>query len=71
MTGYGKTRRLTESLHQYEATFRFECQPNRFIQVWRVIDAKTIGLATLIAMEWAKKEKADLQDIVELTETRL
>ena len=71
MAGYGATRRLTENLHQYEAAFRFEYQHNRFIQVWRVIDAKTIGLATLFAMEWAKKEKADLQDIVELTETRL
>ena len=36
--------------------------------MWRVIDAKTIGLATLIAMEWGKKEKADLQDIVELAD---
>jgi hypothetical protein len=62
---------LTERHYQYEATYRFEYQPNRFIQVWRVIDAKTIGLATLFAMEWAKREKADLQDIVELTETRL
>ena len=64
-------RRLTESLHQYEAEFRFEYLPNRFIQGWRVIDAKTIGLATLLAMEWAKKERADLQDVVEITELGL
>jgi hypothetical protein len=56
MTDYREMRRL-ESLHQYEAEFRFEYQPNRFIQVWRVIDAMTIGLATLLAMEWAKKER--------------
>lgn len=68
MTGYWETRRLTVCLHQYEATFRFEYSPNRFMQVWRVIDARTIGLATLSAMEWGKKEKADLQDIVELAD---
>jgi len=71
LADYGETRRLTEDLHQYEAEFRFEYQHNRFIQVWRVIDAKTIGLATLFAMEWAKKEKTELKDIVELPETRL
>jgi hypothetical protein len=71
MARYGETKRLTEKLHQYEATYRFAYRHNRFIQVWRIIDAKTIGLATLFAMEWAKKEKADLQGIVELVETSL
>ena len=71
MARCGETERLTEKLHQYEATYRFEYRHNRFIQVWRKIDAKTIGLATLFAMEWAKKEEADLQDIVELAETSL
>jgi len=33
------------------------------------MDAKTAGLATLYAMEWAKEENADLQDVIEVNET--
>ena len=66
MLGFGEKKRSTEDLCQYIAIFRVEYQKNRFIQVWRVMDAETVGFATLLAMEWAKRENAELQDVVEL-----
>jgi hypothetical protein len=69
MLGFGEKKRSTQDLRQYVAKFRVEYQKNRFIEVWRVMDAKTVGFATLIAMEWAKQENADLQDVIEISET--
>jgi len=69
MLGFGEKKRPTEDLRQYVAIFRVEYQKNRFIQVWRVMDAKTLGFATLFAMEWARQENAELQDVVELNDT--
>jgi hypothetical protein len=64
--GFGERKRFTEDFRQYVAVFQVEYEKNRFIQVWRVMDAKTIGFATLFAMEWAKRENAELQDVFEL-----
>lgn len=69
MLGFGEKKRSTQDLRQYVAIFRVEYQKNRFIQVWRVMDAKTLGFATLFAMEWAKQGNADLQDVIEISET--
>jgi hypothetical protein len=69
MLGFGEKKRSTQDFRQYVAIFRVEYQKNRFVQVWRVMDAKTVGFATLFAMEWAKQENADLQDVIEISET--
>jgi hypothetical protein len=69
MLGFGEKKRSTQDLRQFVAIFRVEYQKNRFIQVWRVMDAKTVGFATLFAMEWAKQEDADLQDVIQISET--
>jgi hypothetical protein len=69
MLGFGEKKRSTQDLRQYVAIFRVEYQKNRFIQIWRVMDAKTVGFATLFAMEWAKQENADLQDVIQINET--
>jgi hypothetical protein len=69
MLGFGEKKRSTQDLRQFVAIFRVEYQKNRFIQVWRVMDAKTVGFATLFAMEWAKQENADLQDVIQISET--
>jgi hypothetical protein len=62
---------MKENLKQYEAWFRLEYESNRFIQVCRLIHAKTIGFATLLAMEYAKQEKLILQDVEEPNEIGL
>ena len=69
MLGFGEKKRSSQDSRQYVAVFRLEYQKNRFIQIWRVMDAKTVGLATLYAMEWAKGENADLQDVIEIETT--
>jgi hypothetical protein len=58
-------KKLMEDLRPYEAVYRLEYKRNRFIQICRVIKTKTIGFATLLAMEWAKQENMVLQDVVE------
>lgn len=54
-----------ENLKQYEAVYLLQYERNRCTQICRVIKVKTIGLATLFAMEWAKQEKLTLQDVNE------
>jgi hypothetical protein len=62
-------QRPNENLGEYEAVYRLEYERNRFIQICRAIRAKTIGLATLFAMEWARQEKLILQDVIEANPT--
>jgi hypothetical protein len=57
--------KFTEPLRKYGAVYRLEYERNHFIQICRVIEAKTIGFATLFAMEWAKHEHLILEDVAE------